>query len=322
MLIQRDVIRYGDDAGTAEDFRVVWVHAGEVVLFDLKAPDTRLTRRSRDEVLADLEDGRAGILPEHGYDKHPNPARLTKAQKDRRDKLMGLIGPLLDRAPDIFDDRVRGKAIADIERKQLATTDKDEKKAFASAKTLHQAFDRFWRHGMSAAAIVPAFDKCGKGKRKPGEAKRGAPVTEGMKVGVNVTKAVEKMFETGLGRYYSSKRIARRKLTLKAAYDMTVGDFFLDTVVDPLTGKVEHPPRAEWAERATRRSASSATGTTVATTCSASGASARAGRNTTRTCAASSARRSPGSWASAAGSRSTPPRSTSAACRRSTAPCR
>lgn len=247
MLIQRDVIRYGDGA-EAEDFRVVWTHAGEVVLFDLKASGSQLARRSREEVLADLGEGRAGILPEHAYDKHPNPARLTKAQKDRRDKLMRLLGPMLDRAPDIFDDRVRGKAIADIERIQIATTDKDEKKALASAKTLHQAFDRFWRHGMSAAALVPAFDRCGKGKRMPGQAKRGAPVTEGMKKGVNVTPAIERMFEKGLSRYYVSKRLARRKISLQAAYDMTAGDFFLDTVVDPVTGKVEHPPKAEWAE--------------------------------------------------------------------------
>ena len=247
MLIQRDVIRYGEGA-EAEDFRVVWTHAGEVVLFDLKSPESRLVRRSRDEVLADLGEGRAGILPEHAYDKHPNPARLTKAQKDRRDKLMRLLGPMLDRAPEIFDDRARGKAIADIERMQLATTDKDEKKAFASAKTLHHAFDRFWRNGMSAAALVPGFDRCGKGKRKAGTTKRGAPPTKGIKVGVNVTPDIEKMFEKGLQRYYVSKRLARRKISLKAAYDMTAGDFFLDTVVDPVTDKVEHPPKAEWAK--------------------------------------------------------------------------
>lgn len=250
MLIQRDVLRYGDDPATAEDFRVVWVHAGEVVLFDLKAPDTRLVHRTRDEVMGDMAEGRAGILTEHAYDRHPNPARLTDKQKNRRDKLMGLIAPMLERAPDIFDDRIRGKAVADVERRQLATTDKDEKKALASAKTLHQAFDRYWRGGMSPAALVPAFDRCGKGRRKakPGDPKRGAPVTEGIKKGVNVTPEIETMFGKGLDRYYRSKRIARRKISLKAAYDMMCGDFFLDTVVDPITGKVEHPPKAEWAE--------------------------------------------------------------------------
>ncbi len=250
MLIQRDVLRYGDDPATAEDFRVVWVHAGEVVLFDLGAHDTRLVRRARGEVMADLAEGRACILTEHAYDRHLNPARLSEKQRNRRDKLMGLIGPMLDRAPDIFDDRVRGSAIADVERMQLAATDREQKRALASAKTLHQAFDRYWRGGMSPAALVPAFDRCGRGRRRarPGEVKRGAPAREGIKPGVNVTPEIERMFGKGLDRYYRSKRIARRKISLKAAYDMMCGDFFLDTVVDPLTGKVEHPPKPEWAE--------------------------------------------------------------------------
>lgn len=246
MLIQRDVIRYGEDATTASDFRVVWAHGGEVVLFDLRAADTRLVHRTRDEVVAELADGTARILTDHAYDHHPNPARLTKAQKDRRDKLMRLLGPLLDRAPHIFDDQVRGRAIADIERRQLACTDKDEKKQFASAKTLHQAFDRFWRRGMSVNALTPSFEKCGRGTRTPGGAKLGAPVTPGMLPGVNVTTDVKAIFEKGLQRYYVSKRNARRKISLKAAYDMMAIDFFLDQVIDPVTGRETYPTKAEW----------------------------------------------------------------------------
>ncbi|OQW42393.1 MAG: hypothetical protein A4S12_00630 [Proteobacteria bacterium SG_bin5] len=246
MLIQRDVIRYGEDPATAADYRVVWAHGGEVVLFDLKAPDTRLIRRSRDEVVGELNDGTACIVTEHAYDHHPNPARLTEAQKARRDKLMGLIGPMLDRAPDVFDDRVRGHLIAEVERRQLACTDKDEKKRLASAKTLHQAFDRFWRRGMSVNALTPSFEKCGRGPRTPGETKLGAPVTEGMLPGVNVTDAVKQIFEKGLQRYYVSKRNARRKVSLKAAYDMMAADFFIDRAVDPVTGKETYPAKPEW----------------------------------------------------------------------------
>ena len=247
MLIQRDVISYGEDAETAADYRVVWAHGEELVLFDLKAPGTRLVRRVRSEVVSDLSDGTAWFVSEHAYDMHPNPAKLTKAQRERRDKLMGLIGPLLDRAPDIFDDQVRGRAIADIERMQLACTDKDEKKRFASAKTLHQAFDRFWRRGMSVNALTPSFEKCGRGARTPGAMKLGAPVTEGMLSGVNTTKDVKAIFEKGLQRYYVSKRNARRKVSLKAAYDMMAGDFFLDKVVDAVTGRETYPVKAEWA---------------------------------------------------------------------------
>lgn len=248
MLIQRDVIRYGGGDQPETDFRVVWAHGDEVVLFDLKAEGTRLVRRARVELVDEINDGAARLVTEHAYDLHPNPARLTKAQKDRRDKLMRLIGPLLDRAPDIFDDQVRGRAIAEIERRQLAAGSKEEKRQFASAKTLHQAFDRFWRRGMSVNALTPSFEKCGRGARTPGETKLGAPVTPGAKPGVNVTKEIEKIFEKGLQRYHVSRDAVRRRIGLKACYDMMVGDFFLDRVVDPATGRETYPVKAEWAD--------------------------------------------------------------------------
>lgn len=247
MLHVRDVICYEDGDLGPRHFRVVWTFGEELVLFDLDAPNTSLHRRERDQVVEELRSGAARLVPVHGFDLHPNPARLTEAQKSRRDKLMGLIDPLLQRGPDIFDDQVRGRLIADIERQQLAAT-REEKAQFASAKTLHQAFDRYWRRGMSVNALTPSFEKCGVGKRKPGPTKLGAPVTPGMKPGVNVTPAIEKIFQKGLNRYYVAKRHARRKVSLKAAYDLMVGDFFLDTVIDPLTGRTTHPPKAEWAE--------------------------------------------------------------------------
>ncbi len=135
---------------------------------DLCATHTRLIRRVRDEVIADLTEGSAQILLDHGYDLHPNPAKLTKAQKDRRDKMLAVLGPLLENAPEIFDDRVRGRAIAKLEKNKVA-----------SAKTVHQAFDRFWRRGMSVNALTPAFANCGRGKRKPGETKLGRRPTKG-----------------------------------------------------------------------------------------------------------------------------------------------
>lgn len=247
MLHARDVICYEDEEQGARHFRVVWALGDELVLFDLDAPDTKLHRRARVEVVEELNSGAARLVTARGFDHHPNPARLTDAQKSRRDKLMGLIDPLLQRGPDIFDEKVRGRLIADIERQQLAAT-REEKARFASAKTLHQAFDRYWRRGMSVNALTPSFENCGKGKRTPGPTKLGAPVTPGMKPGVNVTPAIEKIFQQGLNRYYVAKRHARRKVSLKAAYDLMVGDFFLDTVIDPLTGRTSHPVKVEWAE--------------------------------------------------------------------------
>ncbi len=231
MLLARDVIRYSGE--TARHFRVIWADQNDIVLFDLDAPDTRLTRRARAEVVAELGSGHATLLLDHAFDLHPNPAALTAAQKTRRAKLFRLLEPLLARAPDIFDDRVRGRAIAQIERNRDA-----------SAKTVHKAFERYWRFGLSENALTPEFAKCGRGERKPGETKLGRPPGEGKPQGTNVTPEIEALFDKGLQRFY----VSNRKNSLKAAYDLTVADFFVDEAVDPISGKKTLFPKVEFAQ--------------------------------------------------------------------------
>lgn len=231
MLLARDVIRYDGDA--TRHFRVIWADQNDVVLFDLDAPDTRLTRRPRVEVAAELGNGSAKLLLDHAFDLHPNPAKLTDAQKKRRGKLFGILEPLLARMPDILDDRVRGRAIAEIERDGQA-----------SAKTVHKAFERYWRNGLSENALTPEFAKCGRGKRKPGEAKLGRPPADGKPQGTNVTPEIEAIFDRGLQRFY----VSNRKNSLKAAYDLTVADFFVDEAIDPESGEKILFPKIEFAE--------------------------------------------------------------------------
>ncbi|KQN25811.1 hypothetical protein ASE86_06305 [Sphingomonas sp. Leaf33] len=230
MLVGRDVIRYGGEE--PRHFRVVWAEGDDVVLFDLDAPDTRLVRRPRAEVVDEIRAG-AELLLDHAFDRHPNPAKLTEAQIKRRRKLFGLLQPLLERVPDIFDDRVRGRAIADLEREGVA-----------SAKTVHSAFDRYWRFGMSENALTPSFSRCGRGDRTPGETKLGRRPGEGKPLGVNVTRQMEKIFQKGLDRFY----VGNRKNSLKGAYELTMTDFFVDEVVDPVTGKKQWFPRIEFAQ--------------------------------------------------------------------------
>jgi putative transposase len=231
MLLPRDVIRYGGDQ--TSHLRVIWADQKHVVLFDLDADDTRLIRRDRTDITSDLRAGAAELVLDHAFDKHQNPAKLTEAQKKRRTKLFGILEPLLARAPDIFDDRLRGRAVADIERAGKA-----------SAKTVHKAIDRYWRYGLSENALTPDFSKCGRGERKPGEIKLGRRPAAGKPIGTNITPEIEAIFDKGLNRFF----VSNRKNSLKAAYDLTVAEFFVDEVIDPTSGRKTLFPRFEFSQ--------------------------------------------------------------------------
>ncbi|MEE4209566.1 MAG: hypothetical protein V2I43_09900 [Parvularcula sp.] len=218
------------------------------MLFDLDSSQTQLVRRPRAEVIAQIGDGSAALVLEHGFDLHPHPGQLSEKQKQRRDKLMRLIGPLLEEAPEIFDDAVRGSAVARIERQRQAARTKEEKERFATAKTIHKALDHYWRRGMTLNALTPRFASCGKGKRNPGEKKLGRPRLEGVAPGVNVTKEIEEIFEKGLSRYYASRPAARRKISLKDAYRLMVRDFFQEPFSDRDTGRTLYRVKTQWAE--------------------------------------------------------------------------
>ena len=242
MLHERDVIRYLGDRPRA--FRVVWCGADEVVLFDLDAADTRLARRPRAEVVDDLLGGAAEFWSEHRFDRNPNPARVSVKQRERRRKLMAAIDPMLARAPDVFDDRLRGRWIAELERDERAKNRKDRA---GTAKTIHAAFDRYWRRGMSENALTPDFQECGRGERKQGVTKLGRRIkgVEPERQGPSLTPRMLELFEKGLLRFFRNNG----KNSLKVAYDLTLADFFVDHIEDPGTGRIVQVPKAEFMER-------------------------------------------------------------------------
>ena len=228
MILQRDIIRYGN--AELRTFRVVWIDERDVFLFDMDAKYSRFDRHLREDVLDDINNGHAEIVLGHSYDLMPNPAALSPAQTRRRDKMMRAVAPLIEQAPEIFEDRKRGRMVA-----ALATP---------SAKTVHKALYRYWKNGMTANALVPSFNVCGTSPRKPGDAKLGRPRAKGFPCGVNITPDVAQIFDGAIKRLYRSNR----RNSLKAAYNQMIAEKFVDVVDDGGTGRSRSVVKAEYRE--------------------------------------------------------------------------
>lgn len=240
MLLEREVIRYPE---TGQDFRIVRLTPERAVLFDLKAETTTFVERDRRDLADDVEHGQAVILLDNDYDRTANPERVTPAQRANRDRMVRIVAPLVAR-DDIFDTRARGRAVSDIEKALHACMKEDERDRFASAKTVHKALHRYWRRGMTPAALLPDFEKCGQGDRKVGAAKRGRPRDDDKPRGVNVTPEIAEIFDWAVRRRYASNR----RNTLKGAYKQMIAEKFSKRVVDKATGEEAFVIKPEYRE--------------------------------------------------------------------------
>ncbi|HEX8513684.1 MAG TPA: hypothetical protein VF688_11335 [Allosphingosinicella sp.] len=227
LLLPGDVIRFDDDP--PRDYRIVWVDPAveQVVLFDLAQKRTVFSLYGFADLADHLRDGSASRLLEHGYDAEEAEHAITKARRERREHLMATIRPLLEIQPELFDDRKRGSAIA-----QIAAAGGPD------AKTIHSALHRYFAGGMVPNAIMPRFEGCGgpgKAKRR-GAAKLGRKRKHGRHPGTNVTPWLERIFEHGIRLYYAQNgRIAFTK-----ARALMLKKFCMSTRVDPVTRRIVH----------------------------------------------------------------------------------
>ncbi|WP_454884626.1 Mu transposase C-terminal domain-containing protein [Sphingomonas oryzagri] len=231
MLYARDVIRFDGDAPRTH--RVVWADHRDVWLFDLDSTRTSFSCVARAELDTQFNARAAVIMTDHDYDARHVESALTEAQKTRREALNKVIAPIVVRAPEIFDDRVRGRAVAEVERAGVR-----------SAKTVHAALDRWFRGGMTLDALVPDFRECGKGARREGAKRAGRKQPPGTPPGVVITPAIEDIFKKAITRFYSNDR----KNALSAAYELMRGEWFVDELRDRATGALSYRTKPEYAE--------------------------------------------------------------------------
>jgi hypothetical protein len=213
--------------------RVVWADHRDIWLFDLDAPKAQFIRADRTKLENDLDQARVVIVTDGRYNAYHVEVNLTVAQRNRRDALLSVIKPIVTQVPDIFDDRFRGRVVADVERNGIR-----------SAKTVHSALDRWWRGGMTIDALVPAFQECGRGVRQGGAKRAGRKQPPGAPQGLVITPQIEKMFERSVKRYYANDR----KNALTSVYEMMVAENFVDEHRDSFTGERSYVTKVEYLE--------------------------------------------------------------------------
>lgn len=231
MLYARDVVRFVGDAPRTH--RVVWADHADVWLLDLDSASTSFSRIGRSHLEQIFEDRGAVIVADHDHDARHVASTLSEAQVKRRDAMQKVIAPIVARAPEIFDDRIRGRMVADVERAGVR-----------SAKTVHAALDRWFRGGMTLDALVPSFNDCGKGARREGAKRAGRKQPEGSPQGVVITPEIEEIFKKAIKRFYANER----KNALSAAYELMKSEWFVDELRDRVTGTVIHRTKPEYRE--------------------------------------------------------------------------
>jgi hypothetical protein len=232
-ILQGDVLRFVD---TGRHVRVVWIDqaADLLVVFDLEG-DEGFSRSSCSGIEAMIASASVEPVFDHGFDVPVRPGPISEKRSRRGKVLMAAIEPLLAMGVELFDDRKRGSAVM---RAAAGGLDR---------KTLHAAVDRYFRHGMTPAAVIPGFVNCGAPNRKKrrGLVKLGRKRRLGKRPGTNVTPKIEKIFELGIRRYYARNG----RISLTKARVLMLTEFCMERRIDPDTRRIVHSAAALYEEQ-------------------------------------------------------------------------
>ena len=189
---------------------------------DIHAPYASPVFRKRDEI----EDLVAAGLVEEASDPWEHPlaeTALTSAQREKRDQNWALIQPVIIAQPLSFDSEHRAALVDEI----LANTT-------TSRKTIYRLIRRYWQRGMTPNALLPDYASSGApGKsRRAGSEKRGRPVVYGL-AGMNIDATVRQQMKDTVTWFFAKKR----KYDVAEAHQLLLETCFMETAVDPATGR-------------------------------------------------------------------------------------
>lgn len=154
---------------------------------------------------------------------------LTEAQRRRLDQGWRVIRPLVDAQPKCFDKGHRARLSAEIACASAGTI---------SRQSVDRLIRRYWQRGMTPNALLPDYPNSGApGRSRPvGMAKRGCKVRVGLP-GMNIDEGLRERMKDVVTRYFASNR----KVDVVAAHQMLLDMYYMDTAVDPATGRQPHP---------------------------------------------------------------------------------
>lgn len=242
ILVERDVIRvtakrlrgglkpsdFSFEVG--RDYRIIGKDSGKAWLIDLEWRNIRIIEL---EVVRLNELHSAGsiiLVTDHNYNYTPTEGIRTPEQEKWRDDRIELITPLLNMAPEIFLSAPRGHEVS-----RLSKT--GEKR---SAKTINETLRRYWVNGMTPDALMPRFDRIGRGRplapkntyKLLGCAHNNSGTTR--QRGINITAEVRDTFLKATNRHYRSND----RMSLSAVWKDAVADLATTRTINRKTKQV------------------------------------------------------------------------------------
>jgi hypothetical protein len=197
--------------------RVLWIDPSGTYLATIDSDiDHRYAWPVIREVAALEEELRSGVITRIEQDPYQSiyqsdevfpPAYLE--QRDKAWKLVEQIFSKVDEPSALFDSRIRGPVIAEI-----------QKRTGVAKTTLYRLLRYYWQKGQTKNALLPNRDRCGAPglDRRSGEAKRGRPsktaLATSVPTGVNVDEKVKELFRRGIQLYYETHECKTRKRSL------------------------------------------------------------------------------------------------------------
>ncbi|MDD2869928.1 Mu transposase C-terminal domain-containing protein [Neomegalonema sp.] len=150
---------------------------------------------------------------------------LTETRRKRRDEAWEAIRPLALAQPEIFNPRSRAALV----QQRVEETG-------ITRQRLYRLLHRWWRRGMTIAALTPDTANSGApGKSKPESGKkRGAPVRGGAQ-GLNVDEKVRQAFRDAVTRYFAKNK----RVDMTDCYHQCLKDHFSDLLLNEETGRQE-----------------------------------------------------------------------------------
>lgn len=179
--------------------------------------------RKYEEVNSAIESGFAVIIKNDPYTaKIINESEISEKHKTKRDTAYELILEIIQlEGTDQYVPWKRGKIIAQISKGKNK-----------SKQHIYDLLRRYWQFGQTKNALLSLYKKSGGiGKRRLGKSttdkKLGNPSNKskdtGKKIGVRITKSIERNFLRGVRKFYDQKN---KRKSLEKAFQKILGEYF------------------------------------------------------------------------------------------------
>lgn len=232
MLLRNDLLHYTHPS--PRTVRILWIAPEQThaYVFDVAASSAEVELIQLSAVHADIQAGRASVLPADPYLVVVSQELLPPKHLQLRARAWEIIEGLVAREPQIYEARLRGPLIAQATERHAV-----------SHPTIYRYLRRYWQRGQTPNALLPDYGNSGgRGKVRQSSAgvKRGRPRKNGADTGpgLNADEEIRRVFRVATARYAATQP----KFSRLGAYQQMLADFFVERRIDADSGRVLTTP--------------------------------------------------------------------------------